>query len=343
MVYPRQSDRVLGDRRPPIEQPATPRALTAEESIFELPGEEPLWIWAHTCQEPRCGCREAMVLANTESREALLQQIGPLLDAWQAREAAEQFEGLTAFYLDVDRVLATDLKGNPLAPLAAHPQVAAVVSRIHGDVLDAIARLWYVGKGYPDQRQLVLKAPTVSLSNWRRGDRVAYDDIFGWVRRDVYFVEENPDEPFEAFEMYCVTPGCTCAEMCVVFARHGVEGLPGSVGFVQVDFAGAAAGKPDAGQEALLDRLWTAFRARHPAYLERFAARDADMKHIGSRMPALRAGAVHERQTAGLQPHRLRPDSPAVQLRAGPKVGRNDPCPCGSGKKYKKCCAGATA
>ncbi|MHC5061039.1 MAG: SEC-C metal-binding domain-containing protein, partial [Planctomycetota bacterium] len=21
-----------------------------------------------------------------------------------------------------------------------------------------------------------------------------------------------------------------------------------------------------------------------------------------------------------------------------PKVGRNQPCPCGSGKKYKKCC-----
>ncbi len=24
--------------------------------------------------------------------------------------------------------------------------------------------------------------------------------------------------------------------------------------------------------------------------------------------------------------------------RAGPKVGRNDPCPCGSGKKFKQCC-----
>jgi preprotein translocase subunit SecA len=24
--------------------------------------------------------------------------------------------------------------------------------------------------------------------------------------------------------------------------------------------------------------------------------------------------------------------------RETPKVGRNDPCPCGSGKKYKKCC-----
>jgi uncharacterized protein len=27
--------------------------------------------------------------------------------------------------------------------------------------------------------------------------------------------------------------------------------------------------------------------------------------------------------------------------RNAPKVGRNDPCPCGSGKKYKKCCGGA--
>jgi preprotein translocase subunit SecA len=24
--------------------------------------------------------------------------------------------------------------------------------------------------------------------------------------------------------------------------------------------------------------------------------------------------------------------------RGGPKVGRNEPCPCGSGKKYKNCC-----
>ncbi|MDC7226366.1 MAG: YchJ family protein [Spirochaetales bacterium] len=28
----------------------------------------------------------------------------------------------------------------------------------------------------------------------------------------------------------------------------------------------------------------------------------------------------------------------ATVVRDSPKVGRNDPCPCGSGKKYKKCC-----
>ena len=30
-------------------------------------------------------------------------------------------------------------------------------------------------------------------------------------------------------------------------------------------------------------------------------------------------------------------DTPATKRRESPKVGRNDPCPCGSGKKYKQC------
>ena len=34
--------------------------------------------------------------------------------------------------------------------------------------------------------------------------------------------------------------------------------------------------------------------------------------------------------------------TPTVR-REGPAVGRNDPCPCGSGKKYKKCCAASAS
>jgi SEC-C motif-containing protein len=29
---------------------------------------------------------------------------------------------------------------------------------------------------------------------------------------------------------------------------------------------------------------------------------------------------------------------PHTAVRSAPKVGRNEPCPCGSGKKYKHCC-----
>ena len=33
-----------------------------------------------------------------------------------------------------------------------------------------------------------------------------------------------------------------------------------------------------------------------------------------------------------------KPPKPIQFVRQGPKVGRNAPCPCGSGKKFKKCC-----
>ncbi|MBN1885623.1 MAG: preprotein translocase subunit SecA [Candidatus Krumholzibacteriota bacterium] len=50
------------------------------------------------------------------------------------------------------------------------------------------------------------------------------------------------------------------------------------------------------------------------------------------RMPATPAGG------GAVGPSGPAPAAPQEPVRAEPKVGRNDPCPCGSGKKYKKCC-----
>jgi preprotein translocase subunit SecA len=49
--------------------------------------------------------------------------------------------------------------------------------------------------------------------------------------------------------------------------------------------------------------------------------------------------AAPARMTGAQQPPRVGGDDAAVKTvrRDEPKVGRNDPCPCGSGKKYKKC------
>ena len=41
---------------------------------------------------------------------------------------------------------------------------------------------------------------------------------------------------------------------------------------------------------------------------------------------------------AGQPPERLMKLIQAEDVKERPKVGRNDPCPCGSGRKYKKCC-----
>jgi uncharacterized protein len=56
----------------------------------------------------------------------------------------------------------------------------------------------------------------------------------------------------------------------------------------------------------------------------------------GGVMAIYRYFEPHRRMTA-----RLARES-TTHRRLAPKVGRNDPCPCGSGKKYKQCCGKPT-
>jgi preprotein translocase subunit SecA len=44
------------------------------------------------------------------------------------------------------------------------------------------------------------------------------------------------------------------------------------------------------------------------------------------------------RAASGVTRSRGAPERRPEGARSGQKVGRNEPCPCGSGKKYKKCC-----
>jgi uncharacterized protein YecA (UPF0149 family) len=72
--------------------------------------------------------------------------------------------------------------------------------------------------------------------------------------------------------------------------------------------------------------------------------------YVGQLAPEHQAGFAKQRQlieqiAAGLVG--LAPVAPQTGLsptiagkRLSGKIGRNDPCPCGSGKKYKKCCLG---
>lgn len=54
--------------------------------------------------------------------------------------------------------------------------------------------------------------------------------------------------------------------------------------------------------------------------------------------PALPGGGGADHQQAAEQSNRGEETRPEPIRHVGPKVGRNDPCPCGSGKKYKACC-----
>ena len=54
---------------------------------------------------------------------------------------------------------------------------------------------------------------------------------------------------------------------------------------------------------------------------------------------ALRMQSIFEKENGEWKFLDARGISVGTYRREEPKTGRNDPCPCGSGKKFKKCCA----
>jgi len=66
--------------------------------------------------------------------------------------------------------------------------------------------------------------------------------------------------------------------------------------------------------------------------LEKF--NDSEIEKIQKKIPSV-AREIHK---YWLTQRRGEKSSAAPIRRESPRVGRNDPCPCGSGKKYKKCC-----
>jgi hypothetical protein len=66
--------------------------------------------------------------------------------------------------------------------------------------------------------------------------------------------------------------------------------------------------------------------------LEDFQWRDWKVKQIAKRSYSGRSQA---------DPAEDRQSPPVERLSSAGRVGRNEPCPCGSGKKYKKCCGKA--
>ncbi len=71
------------------------------------------------------------------------------------------------------------------------------------------------------------------------------------------------------------------------------------------------------------------------------AAPATDSRLVATKAAARAFGAGDARPPTEAHPTPASGGAPRPQRRVGPKIGRNDPCPCGSGKKYKKCCGAA--
>ncbi|HEX3702249.1 MAG TPA: preprotein translocase subunit SecA [Vicinamibacterales bacterium] len=102
--------------------------------------------------------------------------------------------------------------------------------------------------------------------------------------------------------------------------------------------------RPIVGDEAAVAAPRRPAPRRPPLILNDPSTEAANASVFGAPRSAAPATQAPPRSSGPQQPPRVGGDDAVVKTvrRDEPKVGRNDPCPCGSGKKYKKC-HGATA
>lgn len=173
------------------------------------------------------------------------------------------------------------------------------------------------------------------------GGMVAYYEILPFAR-PVHFTAGGYRWAFD--DQYCLRPGCPCRHAVLQCSRIGPQSADAAPQgpdllfryhydtqrFEAIEMAGAGLSP-----ETLLDSM----RQAQPDFDAFLSGRHAQLRRLYSRFlkrqgtsPLRSRGSVANASLAA--PGNL----PYEPVRAAQKPGRNDPCPCGSGLKYKKCC-----
>ena len=160
----------------------------------------------------------------------------------------------------------------------------------------------------PEVKKLVLE-----------GNCVSYDEVFNTVGSITLLDEEN--NLIYVDDQYCMNPKCQCDEVFLTFVEFNEEGTKAknvttlryslNTGKYELLFKSCT--------EEQFKGILKSFKEEEKQIREKLKNRVKAMKEVGEKI---------------IWESRAEKPKDTVEV----KVGRNDICPCGSGKKYKKCC-----
>jgi SEC-C motif len=254
---------------------------------------------AVVCENPTCRCDHITLKCFTEVPEASLR--APIVASLEMDLERQEITNLQ------------ELKADPTARAVA----TAVAAESGEETWSQLQRIYWELKQYwtehTDLEQVEISFPPEALT----GAMVGYPDVFPFARRLEF---THAQEPWLSDDQYCCSPKCLCQEAVLSFIRlserAGREPLrptlslsyeyrEGKVGWVDPEK------NPRCSEQDLLESLKNA----RPDLDSLLAQRQGLLRRL--------CGRTVKRQTLPT---------------AAPKIGRNDPCPCGSGKKWKRCC-----
>ena len=157
---------------------------------------------------------------------------------------------------------------------------------------------------------------------------VGFDEVFPYAPP---FELEIDGMPYFAVDQYCVRPSCRCTEGILAVYRHDAEAVAGPA---PLEPTAVVAWDYRSRRLELFDN--PASTAEADRVVRSGASEFARLSgELRSRHRILRTLYRSYLERAGRESTVAPAVMPQLNL---PKVGRNEPCPCGSGRKYKHCC-----
>lgn len=171
---------------------------------------------------------------------------------------------------------------------------------------------------YTISRQDVLDGGLVAYSSATSNGQSIFDGG-GYYSFNVAYRDQN----FMVEDLYCPNPKCECNEVHFLFCAESISGMLVPEFRVQWSFSGAIKDIANLSHNFTRKQIRAIFETASvqekiidkPLLLHRYE----EIKEVGKR-------SLHSARVKTINNTHIT------------KIGRNEPCPCGSGKKYKKCC-----
>jgi hypothetical protein len=268
-------------------------------------GRTGLVVLLHACVSPDCPCREVELLVHpvgTWAEGISLTRKGLRYHTRAGSKLPDAADALMAILradLDIDT-------GELRLSEGAHSNecdesvLAWLRDEMDGELLDHLADKMLRAKSLRPLDRL-------EVDDFEPDTMPVFDEVYQTGRIDAYSVGGRR---LMVDDAYCVAPGCSCCAMRLIVLDEKRD--LGSF-MVPLD-KNTWPTQVDIGSE--LEQVWAAFVRRYPTPRP-FRQRAKLMKQAA--------------------PDIIANSRPAPKI-APPEIGRNQPCPCGSGKKYKRCC-----
>ena len=284
---------------------------------FQLPDEQAVIAQVECCPDPTCDCHT--------------------LEFTVSPARGDREEVLYGFYLDlVNHRQDGSLSSTPDTRSFCQ-QLIQHLEEEDWHLLDAMYTLLKVSSTlHTDPEDVDAEFPMIEAIE-TLGKMVAYQNILPYSPPVLLDVDDprGPSQAVRVMDYYCVREECDCRETLLRLVLIENNKL--------TDYQLDARFDLDTGQYRILegeedesgtldpDRIMATLQ-QQPEIIELFCERYDQMREWYSLYRLEEACVEWLEDSLSFTP------IPAMPPLTVEKIGRNDPCPCGSGKKYKKCC-----